>query len=183
MGSILLPGMLMLACFCSVDCFARMQAINDTTILYKKDTLFKVDNAAAIVPVIFTKNARELYDTNQVVLLMLGNPTVIEKAEGVYELYLTEQRAGINQHSSASKHFVTVLDLYSITAPGADKQIKIDISLPLKNIMLHREAPLLLYVVIKFGGIEFPNEKKSAKAGRLIFNSVLLAQVNGKRQT
>ena len=100
----------------------------DTVLLFRKDTSIIAGAVTAVIQCPFSKNGNADIKT----LLILENPRLLTAPEGVYELYLTYEPPEINSLSSLQPEFVTVLDLYSLTAPDAKQQVEV-VKIVLKN--------------------------------------------------
>ena len=145
----------------------------DTVLLFRKDTSIIASTVTAVIQCPFSKNTY----TDIKTLLILENPRLLTAPEGVYELYLTHQPPEINSLSSLQPEFVTVLDLYSLTAPGAKQQVEVDISKHIKKIFLSTQPPFSFYISIHFGPVILADETYSSQAGELLFSGISIVQV------
>lgn len=149
----------------------------DTVLLYKKDTLLITGTAPAVLLCNFPTAAHAQYNSGFRTLLLLENPTVVTLPEGVYELYVTKQLPRINDLSFSQPAFVSVLDMYSFTAPAAKKRLEMDISEHIKKLFLQNKTLSLLYISVRFGPIRLPDGTYSSKAGEVHFSGIKIVQV------
>lgn len=72
--------------------------------------------------------------------------------------------------------FVNVLDLYSITAPGARQIIEVDIRSHVNKIFLQKQPTQSIYVSLVFNGNRLADGSKSKKAGELRLSGIRMVQ-------
>ncbi len=163
---------------------AQQTVINnaDTVLLYQKDTVVTTGASPTIIACTLNAKSPLHYSHDKKTLLILDNTTLITPPDGVYELYVTGQPPAFNTNSSADlPGFVTTLDLYSLTAPGAARQIKTDITEPLRKNLSKKEIKTTAYISICFGPSILVNGKPSTNAGKLHFTGIRIIQTENKR--
>lgn len=141
--------------------------LTDTTIYFKKDTSFTVSNRIVTLPFSFQYQLHSEQPPGQTKLTLL-NPVLAGIPEGVFELYITTTRTTSSKklHSSGDA-FITILDLYSFTAPKAKQEITINIS---KATLNAKSKKVNGFIYIRFEGTLLPNGNKSSNAGTLKFS-------------
>lgn len=147
--------------------------LQDTAILYKRDTLINVGSIEAILPFkINTAKCRK-----QKLVLILENTQLIKSPEGVYEVYVVDKKEKTGSLDANSSGFVSLLDLYSLSAPGASSSLTINISQQINRLKSKR--PIVEgSIVIRYAGIKLSNGKYSTDGGQLILNHYKIVQTN-----
>jgi hypothetical protein len=149
----------------------------DSIILYKKDSLLAIGSLPSVLQCHFTQQNATLYKSGLTTLLVLADPLQLAPPDGVYEVYLTDHAPGTDKLSASQTGFVSVLDLYSHTAPGAKKQIAIDISGHINKIFAQQHTPFSAWISIRFGPVQFADGTYSANGGELHFKGFSIIQV------
>ena len=150
----------------------------DTVLLYKKDTAL-VAGINVTQTILHLPEEKKLEVTKKGrLLLVLDHPTVISAPEGVYEIYLTNLLNDIDKLTSSQQSFVSLLDLYSITAPGAKQQVEIDITQHVKNLQSTGGSATPLFAVLKFAPVKLADGTFSSNAGEIHFSGISVVQVN-----
>ncbi len=139
----------------------------DTILLYKKDTVLSTSTVPSVLTCQFSANSQAQYDSRRTTLLLLDNPAVTTLPDGVYEVYISFQPPGNKKLSSSQPDFVNVLDLYSLTAPGAKKWLTVDISEHIKKLFLLKQPLPSMYIIVQFGGLTLPDGSSTTQAGKL----------------
>ena len=181
MWTIVIAGILTFLSVCNTGRPSKVSNISicgDTVLLFKIDTLVTASIVPVVLPCIFYKNKQAQYNSRCKTLLLLENPAVVTYPDGVYELYITDKSPDINNLSSLHKGFVTVLDLYTLTAPGAKKSLEVDISEPIKKLFLLKQSLPPVYISIRFGPIKMPDGSYASNAGDLRLTRIRIIQVN-----
>lgn len=135
-----------------------------------------VGTMPAVYSFIFSENSREFFNSNNKTWLLLDDPQIIEAPDGVYEIYLTGEPPVINNLIATNPAFVNVLDLYSITAPGARQIIEVDIRSHVNKIFLQKQQTQTIYVSMVFNGNRLVDGSKSKKAGELRLSGIRIVQ-------
>jgi hypothetical protein len=162
---------------CKTGSQANISNVTDTVLLYKKDTLLITSIVPAILHCHFSASALVQYNNQIKTLLILNNPTVETIPEGVFEVYVTNEWPSINELTPTQTGFVSVLDLYSLTAPSAGSSLEVDISEVAKQLFLQKESLPSAYISIRFGAIKLPDGSYSSKAGELRITGIQIVQV------
>ena len=168
---------------CFMSCHPGKMVItepgSDTTLLARVDKPHTFEGVPAIFNFIFSEKSRNLYDSNGKTWLLFDDPLITEKPDGVYEIYVSDRSPNTISLKSTSPDFVNVLDLYSITAPGASQVIGVDISSHLKNIYAQKHQLPNIYVTLVFSGNLDTNGRQSKNAGKLQLGGIRLLQTKG----
>jgi hypothetical protein len=149
----------------------------DTVLLYKNDTAMVASTVPAVIQCQISLIAKAQYNVAGKIFLELDNPKILHNPNGVYELYISNEPPDIERLSSAQTAFVTVLDLYTLTAPGSKNQLEINISEHIKKLFLLKKDLLPLYISIRFGAIKLPDGTYSPKAGELLLSGISIIQI------
>jgi hypothetical protein len=179
MWAIIMVTTLALVSSCNISRLSDSNASNigDTILLFKKDTLLKTSIAPAVLECRFSKSAQVKYNNGLTTMLVLENPAVITAPEGVYELYITAQPPHTAQLSSLQPGFVTVLDLYSFTAPGAKQSLESDISEHLQKLFLLKRKLPAVYISLHFDPVKLSDGSYSSEAGEIRFTGIRIEQI------
>jgi hypothetical protein len=169
---------MMLALFAGCKTGNEVAAVNkhDTTVILKKDTAFAAGIAPLIMPFTFSKDKVQLLKSSKNILLLLNKPKLTTAPEGVYEVYLTNTLQDIDKLSASQKSFVSLLDLYSFTAPGAKQQIEIEVSNKIAALTPNHSSPF--FIIIRFEPIKAGSETASSRAGEISFSGFSIIGVN-----
>lgn len=149
---------------------------SDTTLLSRIDKEVIIGAVPSVSLFQFTEKSRAAFDSNNQTWLLFDDPRVIEAPDGVYEIYLTDQSPQINELTATSPAFLSVLDLYSITAPGAKQVIQVDISSAIKKMLLSKKTLGPFYLTLLFIGNLMPDGRPSGKAGELRVSGIRMLQ-------
>ncbi len=149
----------------------------DTVLLFKKDTVIVTGSTASYGAWHFPKKNTWGFSTNSKVLLLLREPKVITAPEGVYEIYLTNSFSENDKLSSSQKSFVSLLDLYSFTAPGAKQLVEIDITMQVINLYSAGEPLSPFYAILKFAPARLADGTFSVHAGKVHFSGFSVIKV------
>jgi hypothetical protein len=165
---------------CCISCHSGKLAntVNgsDTTLLQRVVTPVNLGVTPAVVSFRLDEKSRNIFNSNYKTWLLLDDAAVITAPDGVYEIYVTAQPPQINTLNAESPAFVNVLDLYSITAPGAKQAIEVDIQTLINKLFLQKQTPQTVYVTLLFNGNRFANGSKSTKAGLVRFSGMRMLQ-------
>jgi hypothetical protein len=175
--TILAAGVFSCCMSCNAGKLVKTESIGaDTTLLSRTDKPVIIGNVPAPLAFTFSENSKELFDSNYNTWLLLDDPQIIAAPDGVYEIYLTSQPPAISKLTATNPAFVNVLDLYSITAPGAKQIIEVDIKNHVKNIFLQKQPMQPVYITMVFSGNQLADGSKSKKAGELRFSGIRIVQ-------
>ena len=166
---------------CCVSCNAGRavkteNSSSDTTLLSRTDKPVIAGAMPAVLSLTFLENSKDLFSSNSKTWLLLDEPQIIEAPDGVYEIYLTGEPPVINNLIATNPAFVNVLDLYSITAPGARQIIEVDIRSHVNKIFLQKQQTQTIYVSMVFNGNRLVDGSKSKKAGELRLSGIRIVQ-------
>jgi|GEM_PF-2073833 len=150
----------------------------DTVLLFKKDTAIVTGTAVSYIELHIPREQTTGAIKNSQLILVLYTPKVIASPEGVYEVYLTNTLNESEKLVSSQKNFVTLLDLYSFTAPGAQQQVEIDITAQVKNLYATGKPASRLFVLLKFAPVQLADGTFSAVAGEVRFSGTGILRVN-----
>lgn len=175
MWALLVTG-LVFSGFCNTPRSVFSVNKTDTVIIYKKDTVIVTGSSPVILPCKFPGNAYPQFKHPVKIILQLEAPVLVSPPEGVYELYITGRQPSANDLSASQPAFVNVLDLYSYTAPGAAKNIQVDISNSVKRIFSESPSSSSFYICIRFGPVKLKDGRFSSKAGELRFSGFRIVQ-------
>jgi hypothetical protein len=148
---------------------------NDTTYIFRKDTAINTGNISLIPVYISTEIKQQKTDK---VFIALHQPKITAAPEGVFEVYLVNSSNGIEKLSSSEPAFVSLLDLYSFTAPGAKQDIEIEITKQLTGMYTTSEVQSTFYLVLKFAPVTLPDGTYSYNNGHISFTGVSLLLIN-----
>lgn len=149
----------------------------DTVLLFKKDSVIVIGGPASNGVWNLTKQNTWGLSKNSKVLLILIEPKVMAAPEGAYEVYLTNSSSENDKLSSSQNSFVSLLDLYSFTAPGAKQQVEIDITTQVKNLYSSGESAAALYAIVKFAPIRLSDGTFSVNDGKVYFSGIRVIKV------
>jgi len=176
MWGILIAGVLSLLSSCNFFYVGNDAGNNEAVVLYQKDSLF----AAKTFPFVFQCRPGEkeiqLYNHKKTATLILENPKTISMPDGVYELYISGRPLQASSLFPSNTNFVTTLDFYSFTAPEAKTRIEADITRQLSKILMQKDNPISLYIIIKFGAIKLADGTYSTDAGSFNFSGIKIIQ-------
>jgi hypothetical protein len=165
---------------CCISCnsgkVVKAKNSRDTTLLSRIDKQVIIGATPVVLPFTFSANSRDLFNGNGKTWLLFDDPRITESPDGVYEIYITNQPPEISKLTAANPAFVNVLDLYSITAPGAKQLIAVDIRSHVKNLFLQKQPMQAVYVIIIFSGNSLADGSKSKKGGELRLSGVRMVQ-------
>ena len=165
---------------CCVSCNAgravKIENSSDTTLLSRTDKPVIAGAMPAVLSLPFLENSKDIFNSNSKTWLLLDEPQIIEAPDGVYEIYLTGEPPVINSLIVTNPAFVNVLDLYSITAPGARQIIEVDIRSHVNKIFLQKQQSQTIYVSLIFNGNRLADGSKSKKAGELRLSGIRIVQ-------
>lgn len=154
-------------------------ALRDTVILYTTDRIVLTPGPQpSVKPINLTLlQSRPSFDKDIKTILVLTNPDIITRPDGVYELYITDSlKREPGKLIASSSVFISLLDLYSFTAPGAKQQIEIDITGSLKKIY-----PGTMYIGLQFDPVKLADGTYSSNAGEIGFDELHILQVKTKQ--
>lgn len=161
---------------CNTGKFAKAENNSDTTLLSSIGKPLIMGTMPAVLPFTFSEKSMEAFDNNNKTWLLFDDPLITEAPDGVYEIYLTSQAPEINKLTATNPAFVNVLDLYSITAPGAKQIIEVDIRSHVQNLFLQNQKMQTVYVTLVFNGNGLADGSKSNKAGKIRFSGMRIVQ-------
>ncbi len=110
-------------------------------------------------------------------LLLLHQPRVINYPEGVYELYISREKPSAGSFKPSSQNFITLLDLYALSSPGAPKQLEIDISAVAGKLVAQNDPAPGLFISLHFGPVKKKHGSLSTKGGCVQFSGLSIVQV------
>lgn len=150
----------------------------DTLVWYKKDTAIATGHALSAIPLHLPQKGKIIFSNNSKLLLLLDKPAITAAPEGVYEIYLVNSLKDSANLSSTQESFVSLPDLYAVTAPGAKQQLEIDITNQVKRLYETAQPVFPLFAVLKFAPIRLANGTYSKNAGEITFAGLSIVQVN-----
>ncbi len=177
MWTALVAGILTILSTSSAGRQQKVSHNGDTIVLCKTDTLLITTSVPSVLKCCFSANAKAKYNNRFKTLLLLENPQLAATPDGVYEIYITSQLPDIKGLSSSQPGFLTVLDLYTLTAPAAKDRLEVDISQHIKKLILQKHLLKSVYFTIRFGAIKLPGGNYSANAGELRLTGIEMVQV------
>lgn len=157
---------------------AVIRIFTDSVVLFKKDSAFTAGQVPALIKCSLVKKPGTTNPgNNSRILLILDHPLLTAAAEGVYEVYLTAIQQDIARLGAEQNSFAGLLDLYSLTAPGAKQQLELDITEKVTQLFLQHHAVLVFYIYIRLATVKDANKKKIPNPGTLHFSSAAIVQV------
>jgi hypothetical protein len=150
-------------------------SVNDTTYIFRKDTAINTGNIS-LMPVYISTEIKQ--QKTGKIFIALHHPKIITAPDGVFEVYLVDSTTGIEKLSSSDRAFVSLLDLYSFTAPGAKQEINIDITKQLTGMYTTYDVQSTLYLVLKFAPVTLPDGTYASNNGQISFTGVSLLLIN-----
>lgn len=150
----------------------------DTVLLFRKDSSFVIGIQPLEIKVNFAADKLPRLSDSTRLLLLFDQPRITQAPEGVYEIYLEHWPVEPDSLSASRNSFVSLLDLYSFTAPGATPQIETDITQAAKDIYKARPQPLSLCIVIRFSPVTRQDGTFSSNGGTLNFSGVRIVQIS-----
>jgi len=175
MWAVMAVGIITFLSSCNAGIPITSNSKTDTTVLYKADTLLITGATPVILKCDFSLPSQKLFRNRLKTLLLMENPVLIAAPDGVYELYITNS-PDIKSISSSNEGFVTVLDLYGLTAPAAKNRIEVDVSEQLKNFFLLKQPISSFFICIRFGPTKLPDGSYSSKTGELRLSGIGIVQ-------
>lgn len=158
---------------------ADQQLLTDSLVLFKKDSAFTAGEIPALIKC--TQITPVNKGHNSKILLILDQPILTAPAEGVFEVYVTSAQQEIALLSAEQKSFTGLLDLYSLTAPGARQQLELDITEKISPLLLkHHTTVPVFYIYVRLAPVQDASEKNSPKRSALHFNNAAIVQVKIK---
>jgi hypothetical protein len=148
--------------------------LQDTVILGSNSKVFTINQASSVHQAVVTITGRPSFSPDKKVWLLLDRPAIVRNPDGVYELYLSGEK-NINTLTSSHIAFVNVLDLYSLTASDAPRQIAVDLSRNWAGLNKNGNPPPTLYLTILFRGNNV-NGVESKQAGEMIVKGFRIIQ-------
>ncbi len=168
----------MFTCCMSCQQGKMVKTVNssDTTLLSRIDKPVSVGAIPAVSLFTFSENNHAAFDSNSQTWLLFDDPIVTEAPDGVYEIYLTDQPPLVNELTATNPAFVNVLDLYSITAPGAKQIIEVNITSAIKKMFLQKQELRPFYLTLIFSGNRLPDGSQSKNAGKMELRGIRMVQ-------
>lgn len=164
-------------CCTSSNHTTNISITKDTVVLFHKDTAFVTGIHPLHIKVNVATNKQPQFSEPAKLLLILDQPHIIQAPEGVYEVYLDHSPVASDSLSSSQNNFVSLLDLYSFTAPGAAQQIEMDITQAVKHIYEARNTALSFYISLRFAPVKMPDGTFSSNAGKINFSGLRVVQL------
>lgn len=139
----------------------------DTVVLCKKDSVVTIETTTVNLFTDCEWNFQKL--RNKRIFLSLDDIELTPYPDGVYELYIADSRDSV-------KIFVSTLDVYSFSAPGASPQVRTDITEGLNKLLSSGKKREKIYFAIQFSGNIMPDGTPSTQAGKMKFSSYRILQ-------
>ncbi len=162
----------------SISCKgAERNAANDkdTTILARSVQSFTISNDRPFYQAEFISTGKKLSGNMKTVLLM-DAVSIAKDPDGVYEVYITAEKSGLNLLSSSHPGFINVLDTYVLTAASSSNDLSIDLSKRVSDWAKDGQSFSSLVVTILFRGNKLPTGAESTQAGQLAVKGMRIVQ-------
>ena len=148
--------------------------LQDTIILASNSKAFTINQATPVHQAALTISGQQFFSSDKKVWLLLDHPLVVKNPEGVYEVYLSDEK-NTNALTSSGAAFVNVLDLYSLTTDNPPPVIAVDLSRNWAGSNKNGNLPSTLYLTILFRGNSV-NGVESKQAGEMVVKGFRVIQ-------
>jgi hypothetical protein len=165
------------ACLLSRPGFASGVNRNDTSIIARSDKSFTIDRETTHFQVTLQSTGKKVTG-NRKIMLVLDDAKLKENPDGVYEVYVSLQPYDIGSLNSKKTSFASVLDLYSLTAIDASKNISLDITKNVSRWAKDGSPSPHLVVTIVFRGNKLADNSESNRAGKFSVDGIRVVQEN-----
>lgn len=168
----------MLLCLCSFYCKSEQRnesAFKDTNVLARNEKSFTINSDTSFYQAGLISTGQNLSGTNKI-LLLLGDPRVMQNPDGVYEVYASREAIDAKMLSSTHPGFVNVLDLYALTVNNPPNYLSVDLTKRLAELAKDGQPIFPVTVTIVFRGNALPDSSKSTQAGRLSVKGMRIVQ-------